>query len=307
MLVRRQFLTACVAPLLFSTRVEAGEASSLSLWPAGPPEGGGPRGPIRRTARGAVSNVATPHLRVVRPAVSNGAAVLIAGGGGYRRIEEGAESDPAADWFAARGITAFVLTYRLPGEGWVSGAKAPLEDAVRAMRVIRAGAPAFRLDIGRVGVIGFSAGGHLAGMLATQAFEPVYGASDGIDLVSARPDFAVLAYPVVTLVPPYDHTVTRRSLVGAHPTSAQSREWSVETHVDKACPPFFLVQAVDDPIASPMNTVILKRALDAHDVPADLLQLGSGGHGFGMGRPGSATESWTQTLAGWLKARALIG
>ena len=307
MLHRRQFLGLCATAALAPSAALSEDVLKLVLWPDGPPGDGGPKGRLQTDKRGAVFNVSQPDLRVIRPKTPNGAAVLIAGGGGYRRIQERSESEPAALWFARQGVTAFVLTYRLPGEGWSVGARAPLQDAVRAMRLIRATAPTFHLDVERIGAIGFSAGGHLVGMLATDAFDPVYEPTDDLDQRPSRPAFAVLAYPVVTLMPPYDDTTTRKVLVGDNPSPALSAEWSVETHVDRNTAPIFMVQAQDDPVSNAANSVILKRACDRNGVQAALLQLGSGGHGFGMGRPGTASDNWTRSLSNWLEARSIIG
>lgn len=308
MLARRRFLGLLAAtPLMAAaSTLLAGEADMV-LWPDGPPGGGGPSGPEQRTSHGAVSRVSLPRLRIIRPKTPNGGAVLIAGGGGYRRIMDGSEARPAAAWFVARGFTAFVLTYRLPGEGWGAGPKAPLQDATRAMRLIRSRADEFGLDRTRIGAVGFSAGGHLIGMLATDAFDPLYPPADPADAEPARPDFAVLSYPVVTLKPPYDRTSTRKMLVGQHPNEEESSAWSVETHVRPGDPPFFLVQAKDDPISDPQNTVILADALRSVGVPVELLQLPAGRHGFGMGSPGSPTAEWPNALERWLRVRNLLG
>jgi len=225
---------------------------------------------------------------------------MIAAGGGYRRIENGNEALPAARWLNARGITAFVLSYRLPGEGWGAGPLAPLQDAQRALRLIRAGAGRFAVDADRIGVLGFSAGGHLLGLAATRSAFLSYERVDAIDQISARPDFAALIYPVITLKPPLDQTSTRRQMVGAHPDAAQSAEWSVEDHVKANCPPVFLAQAKDDPVSDPQNTLIMQAACEQAGIPVDLIQLDDGGHGFGMGRPGTASVKWPEEFEAWL-------
>lgn len=272
------------------------------------------------TARGGLYDIRKPRIRTVQPAVPNGASVLIACGGGYRYLNVRWEAESAARWFSQRGFTAFILFYRLPDEGWAAGPMAPLQDAMRAIRLIRLAAMGtdviglgsdgkgarLPLDPHRVGVVGFSAGGHLAGMLAANPFEHAYHALDSADQVDPRPDFAVLGYPVVTLMPPYDHTSTRRHLVGAHPTVEESKLWSVESHVDRRFPPVFMVQAQDDDVVSPENTEILRKACDAHRVPAERVLLTSGGHGFAMGRKGTASAHWAEArLEPWLKMWAL--
>jgi acetyl esterase/lipase len=281
-----------------------GAAPLQDVWPLWslPPGGGGPAGPVAIDARGAVSNIAVPTITIVRPHRPTGAAMLIAGGGGYKRIEEGKEAIPAASWLAARGITAFILRYRLPGEGWADGPLAPLQDAQRALRLIRARAGSLGIDPERVGVLGFSAGGHLLGLAATRSNFPSYAPIDPIDRQSARPDVAALIYPVVTLEPPYNRTSTRRVLIGAHPGAAVSSDWSVETHVRAACPPMFLVQAEDDPVSDSHNTLILRDACERAHIPVELHRLSSGGHGFGMGVAGTPSAQWPQWFEPWLAA-----
>ena len=302
MIHRRNLLAALsVLPLVSSLRAFADPVATLKLWPGSPPGGGGPQGATQISAKGAASHVETPTLQVFAPAKPNGMAVLIAGGGGYKRIELENEAYPAARWLNDRGITAFVLTYRLPPEGWTDGPLAPLQDAQRAIRLIRARAGALQLDPQKIGVLGFSAGGHLMGMAAARSNFKSYAPIDEIDTLSARPDFAALAYPVITLQPPYDNTVSRRSLVGDHPTPDATAEWSVETHVRGGCPPVFLVQADDDPIANPENTRIMEKACQAAGVPVERHALPSGGHGFGMGVAGAPSAQWPQWYQDWLR------
>jgi acetyl esterase/lipase len=289
---------AFAAEALASSSVE-----SLPLWPGRPPGGGGPAGPIAENARGAISNIAVPSIEVYSPAHPNGAAMLVAAGGGYKRIAMGWEALPAAAWLNVHGITAFVLRYRLPDEGWNAGPLAPLQDAQRALRLIRANADRFRVDPKRLGVLGFSAGGHLLGLAATRSAFASYPAGDEIDAFSARPDFAALIYPIVTLKPPYDRTSTRRILIGDRPSPEASAEWSVETHVRSDCPPMFLVQAENDPTSNPANTVIMRAACERAGVPVELRLLASGGHGFGMGKEGTPTGEWPGHFAAWLRAR----
>lgn len=309
MIDRRALLAGAGAGMLGAMLPSRASAApqSFALWPGTPPGGGGPGGPVQTTARGAVSNIAVPQLTVFAPRKPNGTAMLIAGGGGYKRIGMGTEAYPAARWLMARGITAFVLSYRLPIEGWTDGPLAPLQDAQRAIRLIRAGASRFRIDPARIAVLGFSAGGHLMGMAAARSAFASYAPVDELDTrESARPVAAALIYPVVTLLPPYDHTSTRRSLVGDHPREVDSAYWSVETHIHAGCPPMFLVQAEDDPISSPANTVILADACRRAGVPVDLHRLPGGGHGFGMGRPGTPTAAWPGWFDTWLRGERLL-
>ncbi|MGI4861721.1 MAG: alpha/beta hydrolase [Janthinobacterium lividum] len=306
MTTRRSFvklsLGASLFPALLPTvSFAASERLAIHLWPNEPPGGGGPDGDERTNRHGGVSNVRSPWMEVFTPAQGNGAAVLVAAGGGYKRIEMATEAHPAAQWLVARGFTVFVLTYRLPGEGWHAGPLAPLQDAQRALRIIHARADQFRVQRDHISLLGFSAGGHLLGMAATRSAFASYPASDAIDREPARARAAALIYPVITVAPPYDHTSTRRELVGNDPSPALSAEWSVDTHVKADCPPMLLVQAEDDPISNPANTVIMADACRRANVPVELHHLPSGGHGFGMGHAGSPTAMWPEWYAAWLK------
>lgn len=299
---RRSFLiTATFAMLSAKARAASSPNAIIQLWPGQPPGGGGPSGALVASDKGAVTNISVPSLEVFAPEKPNGSSMLIAAGGGYKRIELGKEAYPAARWLSARGITAFVLTYRLPREGWNDGPLAPLQDAQRALRRIRAEAELRHLDPSRVGVLGFSAGGHLMGLAATRSAFASYHAVDAIDDQSARPNLASLIYPVITLKPPYDHTSARRSMIGSHPDAEASAEWSVETHVRSGCPPVFLVQAEDDPISDPANTLIMADACRKAGIPVDLHRLSSGGHGFGMGKPGTPSTDWPGWWEQWLR------
>ncbi len=298
---RRAFLGAASAAL-----APPSVAAVIRLWPGMPPGGGGPAGSAHVGNGGAISGIAMPTLTVFRPRQASGAAMLVAAGGGYRRIAMAREAYPAAAWLNARGITAFVLCYRLPPEGWTNGPLAPLQDAQRALRIIRAQAPRYRLDPDRIGVLGFSAGGHLMGLTASRSAFRSYAVVDAQDGLSARPDNAALVYPVVTLEAPYDRTSTRYALVGPHPTPEASAAWSVQTHVRQDCPPVFLMQAEDDPISDPANTLIMEAACRAAGVAVDLHRVPTGGHGFGMGRPGSLTAAWPSWYETWLRARHVI-
>lgn len=303
---RRSFLIATTFAMLSTSARATSSNTVIPLWPGQPAGGGGPSGSPERNDKGAVSNIAMPSLEVFAPAQPNGASMLIAAGGGYKRIEIENEAYPAARWLAALGITAFVLTYRLPGEGWSDGPMAPLQDAQRALRIIRGEAERRRLDPSRAGVLGFSAGGHLMGLAATRSAFASYQPIDATDRQSARPDLAALIYPVITLKPPYDHTSTRRSLIGRHPDAEASAEWSVETHVRSGCPPVFLVQAEDDPISNPANTLIMADACRKAGVPVELHRLASGGHGFGMGKPGTPSAAWPGWWEQWLRGSRFL-
>ncbi|MFH6785784.1 MULTISPECIES: alpha/beta hydrolase [Methylobacterium] len=281
----------------------------LPLWPGRPPGGGGPNPdgpPFDESREGVVTGVAEPCLLVMRPARSTGSAMVIAAGGGYRRIDIGHEAVPVGRWLNGLGVTAFALVYRLPGEGWAAGADAPIQDALRAVRLVRARARRYGYEPNRVGVMGFSAGGHLMGSASTRFASPLYPAVDEDDALSARPDVAALLYPVITLKPPFDRTSSRRVLVGDSPTRVATEAYSVETQVRPETPPTFLAQAADDPIAVVDNSLLMFAALRAVEVPVEMHLFERGGHGFNLGVPGSPAAAWPGLFATWARRRGFI-
>ncbi|WP_107760784.1 alpha/beta hydrolase [Dickeya sp. Secpp 1600] len=296
---RRRFLTAVT---LSAVALKIGGAVGvplptsrprLPLWNDSPPGGGGPSGAPRLSVRGALSQIAAPYLEVFQPEKPNGQAILVAAGGGYQRIEMGKEAWPAAAWLAAQGYTAYVLTYRLPGEGWHDGNRVALQDAQRALRLIRHRER-------HVGVLGFSAGGHLVGMAALR-HDAAYAPQDALDTLPLQVDHAALIYPVITLEKPYQHTATHRELVGRNATPAAEAEWSVQSYVSRRSPPFFLVQADDDPVSDPHNTLIMAQACRRAQVPVEMRRYPVGGHGFGLGEPGTPAAAWPAAYLSWLR------
>ena len=279
-------------------------AETIDLWPGSPPGGTPPRGPEHVNAKGSVTNVSRPRLVAYRPAHPNGAAALVIAGGGYAHIQAGNESMPACRWLQAMGVAAFELIYRLPQDGWP--AAAPFQDGQRAMRIIRARAAEYGVDPARIGAIGFSAGGHLAGMLGVRPAALLYPRIDAADLSSARPDFLGLLYPVLTMLPPFDQTHSRREIVGLHPAMADSIAWSVERQVDQHTPPTFLAQAADDPISPIDNSLMMFSALRAAHVPVELHIFQSGRHGWGMGKPGSETQAWPALFVTWAETNGFL-
>ncbi|MBI1403358.1 MAG: alpha/beta hydrolase fold domain-containing protein [Porphyrobacter sp.] len=313
MIARRGLLAGGMVLALFAgglplPALAAAAPEEILLWPGTPPGNGRVTGPEKigtsGAGKGAVSNVSTPRMRVYRPAVPNGAAVLVAGGGGYFRIQLQKESTPAAEWLRARGFTVFELIYRLPNDGW--DASAPFMDAQRAMKIIRTRAGEFGVDPARIGVMGFSAGGHLAGFTAYQPDRAFYAGADAYEHVSARPDFAVLLFPVVTLRKPYDTTRTRREIVGDKASAKAEAAWSLDTWASKDAPPTIIFAAADDPTTPPGHGILLFETLVAAGASAELHLFRNGGHGWGLGTAEQVISQWPALFEHWARSLNII-
>jgi acetyl esterase/lipase len=255
-----------------------------------------------------VTGIARPTLTVFRPARPSGAAALIIPGGGYIRVVIDKEGFEVGHRLAAAGITGFVLRYRLPTDGWADAADVPLQDAQRAMRLIRAGAARFGVDPARVCAMGFSAGGHVSASLATRHGAAVYAPVDAADREPARPDLSGLFYPVMTMARPFAHEGSREALLGKAPTPAQEAAYSPERHVTPETPPTFLVHAWDDPAVPIENSLGYLTALRAAKVGAEAHLFEAGGHGFGIwlarGKPAAA---WPELFLAWARSHQLLG
>lgn len=321
MLPRREFLA--LAGALSSARAAAAEslrppparsvlprswlqAPTLPLWPGDPPGAAGFAAQPLPPGSSAVfvRNVANPVLHVFRPARSNGRAVIVVPGGSYEFVSVANEGLDPAIKLTAMGTVVCVLTYRLPGEGWSDSATVPLQDAQRAMRVVRSRASQWAIDPNKVGILGFSAGGHVAATLATQHAEHTYDPVDSADELDPRPAAAGLIYPVVTLERPWTHEVSRKHLLGESPSSADVARRCAEQHVDSSTPPAFIVHAFDDPAVPVENSLRFMEAMRAARRPVEAHLLQEGGHGFGIGLAGAPCEHWPDLFSSWLSRLA---
>jgi acetyl esterase/lipase len=279
------------------------------LWPGKPP--GAPAKPIvpNWTMNNPPPNrelwirgVAVPEVHVYRAAHADGSALLALPGGGYEFLSVQNEGIDAAERFNAERTSVFVLTYRLPAEGWLNRSVAPLQDAQRAMRLIRSRAGDLRIDPARLGVIGFSAGGHLAADLTVSYDEPTYTPVDAADRQSARPAFAALIYPVVTLEPGITHGGSRDNLLGPNPSAGLIAARSPVQHVTPATPPSFLVHAFDDGTVPVDNSLAWIAASRAAKVPVEAHLFDKAGHGFGFHLPKDLPASrWPDLFALWMR------
>jgi acetyl esterase/lipase len=233
---------------------------------------------------------------------ASGAAVVICPGGGYGHLAMVKEGEQVAQWLNARGITAFVLKYRL---GPRYHHPTELGDAARAMRMVRAGAAEFGISPDRIGIWGFSAGGHLASTVGTHFDTGDPKASDPIDRVSCRPDFMILAYPVISFTE-YVHEGSRRMLLGDHPDPKLIELLSNEKQVTAWTPPTFLFHTDSDRTVPAENSVLFYLALRKAHVPAEMHVYERGPHGVGLAPQDPVLSTWTDRLADWLKTRGEI-
>ena len=233
---------------------------------------------------------------------SNGTAVVICPGGGYAVLAIDHEGAQVAKWFNSMGITAFVLKYRLPSDKiMVDKSIAPLQDAQEAMRIVRRNAKKWNINPDKIGIMGFSAGGHLASTLGTH-FD--YGNKNSDDLVerqSCRPDFMILMYPVISFTDSCTHAGSREALLGKNPDQELVKLFSNELQVKADTPPTFIVQADDDTTVPIENSILMFEALKKKKIPTELHILSEGGHGFGLAVNNPHINSWTNSLSLWLK------
>ena len=288
------FGLAVVAAAVVSQAAEpptpAHASEKIPLWTGPAPVGDG-------TSEAASASI-TVHLPL--PEKANGVAVVICPGGGYRGLVDGPEGHGIAQWLNGHGIAGIVLEYRLPnGRPFV-----PLLDAQRAIRTVRARSQEWNIDAHRIGIIGFSAGGHLASTAGTHFDSGDPQAADPIDRVSCRPDFMILVYPVITM-DEKTHSGSKANLLGNDPKPELLRLFSNEQQVTAKTPPAFLAHAQDDTVVSPDNSRVFYEALRSQKVAAEYLQLPSGGHGLNRYQ-GPMWDAWQTRSLEWLSELKMI-
>ena len=251
-----------------------------------------------------IAKVQVPGIEVYLPSKknANGQAVLIFPGGGYGILAYDWEGTDFAKFLNSKGIAGIVVKYRLPSSKSVTEKhKVPLQDAQRAMRLVRSRAKDWNIDENNIGILGFSAGGHLAATLGTHFNETVYPKTDAIDEMSARPDFMTLAYPVITMGPPNTHGGSKKALLGENPSQKMVDHFSNELQVGPDTPPTFLLHASDDTAVPVENSLLFYSALIKNKVPAEMHIYPTGGHGFALGLQDPHLATWTDQWIGWLK------
>ncbi|MDR7210284.1 alpha/beta hydrolase [Flavobacterium piscis] len=235
---------------------------------------------------------------------STGTAVIICSGGGYAGMAVGHEGKQIAQWLNGLGITAFVLKYRLPDISIMTDKSAgPLQDGQQAVRLVRSHAKNWEINPKKIGIMGFSAGGHLASSLSAHFNEKVY---DPADTTSARPDFSLLIYPVISMREDITHMGSRVNLLGENPSSEQVKHFSNELQVTSETPPAFLVHSMDDAAVPVENSMEYALALKKYKIPCELHIYERGGHGYGLAKSGGTESYWSEACSRWLKERGLI-
>ena len=290
---------------------------NILLWPGTPPGGAGLALPANRVvnhtppyitpADRAIDRVGAPVLNVLRPDRPDGSALILAPGGGYAREMLDFEGMDVGRHFNARGVTCFVLRYRLPGEGWANRSDVPLQDAQRAMRLVRANAGKYGIDVNRIGFMGFSAGGHVACSIATRFAAKVYDPIDAADAFSARPDFSAPMYPVVTMGMGC-HAGSRDNLLGPNPSGDLIDKYSCQNHIPADMPPSWICLAADDTTVPPLeNAGFYYASLLQAKIPAELHVFESGGHGFGIARTAGKPDAvWPQLMRAWAQSHGFF-
>lgn len=296
-----------ILPFLFCTIMLTAQ-ETIDLWPADATPNRKQASVKEEQERAEIlriKNVQQPTIEVYLPSKRNatGQAVVICPGGGYGFLAYDWEGTDIAKWFNAHGIAAVVLKYRLPDPRTsVTQHLTPLLDAQRAIRTVRHHAEQWNIRKDKVGIMGFSAGGHLASTAGTRFDTGKAASPDPVERYSARPDFMILMYPVITMSQPFMHKGSMTNLLGANPSQQLAESYSSDLQVSAQTPPTFLVHSTDDGAVPVENSLAFYRALVKYKVPAELHVYAYGGHGFSLAIGQGYLQTWTERCLDWLKA-----
>ena len=298
-----RIISVCIVATILATSVSAQKTGASDkpvgvelLWPDGAPG-----------ARGSEEGD-KPTLTIYLPprSTATGAAVVICPGGGYGHLAMDHEGHQIARWLNSFGVAGFIVKYRHRNSGAGYGHPAPLQDAQRAIRMVRSRAKEWKVDPARIGILGFSAGGHLASTAGTHFDKGNAGAKDPVDRVSCRPDFMVLIYPVISLTEPFTHGGSTRNLLGKNPDKELLDNLSNEKQVTPQTPPTFLVHTYEDRGVPAENSIYFYLALRKAKVPAEMHLYLKGRHGFGLGKNVGAASNWPARCTDWMRASGLL-
>jgi acetyl esterase/lipase len=282
------------------------QITTLNLWPDGIPglkfnDSYVEKPTINEGMPTRFEKVTDPSLYVFLPSkeAATGTAILVCPGGGYAGLAFSHEGFAIAKWLNNNGIAAVILKYRLPSDLIMQDKSiGPLQDAQEALRVIRRNASSWNINPRKIGVMGFSAGGHLASTLSTHFDEKVYNVKD---TTSARPDFSILVYPVITMDSTFTHQGSRRNLIGNHPSSEAIKRFSNELQITGKTPPSFLVHSEDDKTVPVKNSIVYFEGLVHNNIPAELHIFQKGGHGYGLAENRGTQSAWPDLCLKWMK------
>ncbi|MFI4875097.1 MAG: alpha/beta hydrolase [Blastopirellula sp. JB062] len=278
----------------FPLAANASQPERELLWPAGAP---GAKGD-------ADDDKPTITIYQADGEDKTGCGVVVLPGGGYGHLATGHEGVDIAKWLNSFGVSAFVVEYRHRGRGY--GHPAPLQDAQRAIRTVRQRADQLGLDPDKIGIIGFSAGGHLASTAATHFDAGDPKAKDPVERVSSRPSFAILCYPVIALDQPFTHFGSQKNLLGENPDKQLLKSLSNELQVTSETPPTFLFHTSEDTGVRPENSIVFYQALQKAKVPAELHIFAKGRHGVGLAAKIPGTSDWPNRCQAWLAVQGML-
>lgn len=296
-------LRSLLLAMTLTTLSASAEPLVILLWPEGVPGAKAASTPEQHD-EGRIANVSEPTLTVYAPAVDkpNGTAVIICPGGGYVRLSTQREGVQYANWLSTLGVTTFVLEYRMQEFGH----PAPLQDVLRAMRIVRSRAAEFKINPARIGVMGSSAGGHLAASAGTLFDHAAGKTGAALDATNARPDFLILMYPVISMDDPVAHAGSRKALLGANPSPELLKLMSVEKQVTATTPPTLLIHTQEDKSVPVENSIVFYQALTRVGVPAEMYLFEHGSHGIGMKAGLGTSSEWPRRVEEWLRNRGLL-